>query len=120
MEDYITADNAMMSVELDHLATMLDTIGILSNISSIAKTYSTTIRQAIFENTLTADGIYAYETNGYGGQYIMDDANVPSLLSLPYLGFLDRGDETYQKTKDAMFSSRNPYYAAGKSFQGVG
>ncbi|KAJ7435075.1 Six-hairpin glycosidase-like protein [Mycena latifolia] len=32
------------------------------------------------------DNIFAYETNGFGGRYVMDDANVSSLLSLPYLG----------------------------------
>src|SRR5699024_12323942 len=31
--------------------------------------------------------IYCYETEGYGNYNLMDDANVPSLLSIPYLGY---------------------------------
>jgi uncharacterized protein len=78
------------------------------------------IKKAVWNHTITSGGVFAYETNGYGGQYIMDDANVPSLVSLPYLGFLDRNDQTYRKTKDAMFSRANPYYAVGKNFTGIG
>jgi meiotically up-regulated gene 157 (Mug157) protein len=32
----------------------------------------------------------AYEVDGFGSHLRMDDANVPSLLSLPYLGYLER------------------------------
>ncbi|KAG7431733.1 Meiotically up-regulated gene 157 protein [Fusarium oxysporum f. sp. raphani] len=74
----------------------------------------------VWNHTLTSNGIFAYETNGYGGQYIMDDANVPSLVSLPYLGFLKRDDPAYTKTKSALFSRANPYYAVGKTFSGIG
>jgi len=50
----------------------------------------------------------------------MDDANVPSLLSLPYLGFLEKSNPAYLATRKLLLSRRNPYYAAGKSFNGVG
>jgi len=50
----------------------------------------------------------------------MDDANVPSLLSLPYLGFLDRSDPSYIATRKLLLSRNNPYYSAGKTFNGVG
>jgi meiotically up-regulated gene 157 (Mug157) protein len=110
----------MMSVELDHIAEMLEKLNIHLNISTISRKYASTIRQAIYDHTITSSGILAYETNGYGGQYIMDDANVPSLVSLPYLGFMDKHDPLYIKTKEAMFSSSNPYYVAGKSFPGIG
>lgn len=50
----------------------------------------------------------------------MDDANVPSLLSLPYLGFLDKDHPTYVATRKLLLSQKNPYYAAGKSFRGIG
>jgi meiotically up-regulated gene 157 (Mug157) protein len=47
-------------------------------------------------------------------------ANDQSLLSMPYLGFLDRNETTYLKTKDAMLSAGNPYFAAGSGFSGAG
>ncbi|KAK3175644.1 hypothetical protein K4F52_010098 [Lecanicillium sp. MT-2017a] len=118
--NFITSDNAMMAVELGHIADMLDEIGQEKKTSCQARRFSGIIRQAVLDHTRTPNGIYAYETNGYGGMYIMDDANVPSLLSLPYLGFVPRNDTTYQKTKDAMFSRMNPYYAEGEKFRGVG
>jgi len=120
MKDYITPDNAMMSVELAHIADMLDELNIHSNISSISRQYASTIRKAIFDHTITSSGIFAYETNGYGGQYIMDDTNVPSLVSLPYLGFMDKNDPIYIRTKQALFSPANPYYVAGPAFPGIG
>ncbi|KAM3440075.1 hypothetical protein MY4824_002330 [Beauveria thailandica] len=117
---YVTSDNAMMSVELALVADVLDKIGAEKKMASQARRFSGIIRKAIWDNTRTSNGIFAYETNGYGGMYMMDDANVPSLLSLPYLGFLPRNDSTYIKTKDAMLSRMNPYYAEGEKFKGVG
>ncbi|KAG6001103.1 hypothetical protein E4U43_001418 [Claviceps pusilla] len=110
----------MLAVELGHIADMLDQERKLPSMSRQVRQYADVIRKAVLEHTKTANGIFAYETNGYGGQYIMDDANVPSLVSLPYLGFLPRNDTTYQKTKTAMFSRANPYFAVGKNFQGIG
>ncbi|POR35500.1 Uncharacterized protein TPAR_04323 [Tolypocladium paradoxum] len=118
--EFITSDNAMVSVELVHIAAVLEEVGMLDEVSQQARQYAKTIRDAIWKHTLTSNGIFAYETNGFGGEYIMDDANVPSLISLPYLGFLSRSDSTYKKTKAALFSSANPYYAAGKAFTGIG
>ncbi|KAJ3543095.1 hypothetical protein NM208_g3760 [Fusarium decemcellulare] len=118
--NYITSDNAMMSVELGNVAGVLEKVGSLKSLSRKLRSHAKTIRQAVMDHTLTANGIFAYETNGYGGQYIMDDANVPSLVSLPYLGFLKRDDATYKKTKKALFSRANPYYAVGETFSGIG
>ena len=33
--------------------------------------------------------IYAFEVDGFGNHLLMDDANVPSLLAMPYLGDVD-------------------------------
>lgn len=43
--------------------------------------------------------MFAYETDGFGNYYKMDDANIPSLLSLPYLKFIDKNDPLYQNTR---------------------
>ncbi|KZT37646.1 hypothetical protein SISSUDRAFT_1062661 [Sistotremastrum suecicum HHB10207 ss-3] len=115
---FLTPANAMLSTELMHQVEILDLIGD-SNTSALAREWSARIESAIWDTSIV-DGIFAYESNGFGGQYVMDDANVPSLLSLPYLGFLDRSDATYRKTKDILMSRKNPYYAAGAGFVGVG
>lgn len=77
---------------------------------------------------------------GFGGRYVMDDTNVPvnivplssdhffdwhtfpskSLLSLPYLGFLEKTNPAYVVTRKMILSAKNPYFAAGKTFNGAG
>ncbi|KAK8037609.1 hypothetical protein PG991_000955 [Apiospora marii] len=119
--NFITSDNAMMSVELDHIADMLDAAGAQAELSKQARGYAATIQDAVWNTTRTLGGkVFAYETNGYGGYYVMDDANVPSLASLSYLGFLGRDDPTYVATKAHLFSRLNPYYAEGEQFRGIG
>jgi len=51
---------------------------------------------------------YAYEADGYGNTYFMDDANVPSLLSLPYLGYLKADDRVYANTRAKVPPSKPP------------
>ncbi len=64
--------------------------------------------------------IYAYETDGLGNYLLMDDANSPSLLSAPYIGFCDVNDEIYQNTRRFILSKHNPYYFEGKAAKGIG
>ncbi len=64
--------------------------------------------------------IYAYETDGMGNYNLMDDANVPSLLSLPYLGYCAANDPIYQNTRKFILSKDNPFYFEGKAAKGVG
>ncbi|KAF8450810.1 Six-hairpin glycosidase-like protein [Boletus edulis BED1] len=116
---FLTSANAMLSVELTNLATILDDAGIAPDVSVQAKQWSQSIKEAIYEHAIVGN-VFAYETNGLGSVYMMDDANVPSLLSLHYLGFLDRNDSTYVKTKKMLMSRQNPYYAKGQNFSGIG
>jgi meiotically up-regulated gene 157 (Mug157) protein len=63
--------------------------------------------------------IYAYETDGLGNTSILDDANAPSLLSLPYFGF--KGDAAIMaNTRKWVLSASNPWYKTGKCATGVG
>jgi len=63
--------------------------------------------------------IYAYEVDGLGNALFMDDSNVPSLLSLPYLGVCAASDPLYQATRRFIWSDDNPWFFQGK-FTGVG
>jgi hypothetical protein len=64
--------------------------------------------------------IWAYEVDGYGSLLMMDDANVPSLLSLPYIGSCPLNDPLYQRTRQFVLSDANPYYLAGRAGAGLG
>lgn len=64
--------------------------------------------------------IYAYEADGFGNTVLMDDANVPSLMSLPYLGYCEIDDPLYQNTRKYILSRKNPYYYEGSFAKGIG
>jgi len=122
---FITSANAMLSVELANLHQVLESIKpvvsdpTVGNYSQQAADWSARIKQAVMSSTIE-NGVFAYETNGYGSRYVMDDANVPSLLSLPYLGFINKSDPLYVNTRNMLLSRQNPYYAKGPTFFGVG
>lgn len=63
---------------------------------------------------------YAYEVDGLGHQKLMDDANVPSLLALPFIGYTSIDDSIYQNTREFILSDQNPYYYQGKVLAGIG
>ncbi|PKD16399.1 Tat pathway signal protein [Salegentibacter salinarum] len=64
--------------------------------------------------------IYAFEVDGFGNQLLMDDANVPSLLSLPYLGAVAPDDPIYQNTRNYIWSKDNPFFFEGTAAEGIG
>lgn len=64
--------------------------------------------------------IYAYEVDGFGNRLFMDDANVPSLLSLPYLDCCEIENPVYQNTRTFLLSENNPYFFKGNAAEGIG
>ena len=64
--------------------------------------------------------IYAYEVDGFGNQLLSDDANVPSLLAMPYLGDVGINDPIYQNTRRFVWSEDNPYFFRGRAGEGIG
>ena len=64
--------------------------------------------------------IYAFEVDGFGNQLLMDDANVPSLLAMAYLGDVPASDPIYQNTRRFVWSEDNPYFFRGKAGEGIG
>lgn len=71
-------------------------------------------------NHLNYGNIYAFEVDGFGNSLFMDDANVPSLLSLPYLNTMAADEQTYINTRKFLFSENNPYFYKGKAAEGIG
>ena len=64
--------------------------------------------------------IYAFEVDGFGGALLMDDANVPSLLALPYISDVPLDDPVYQNTRRFAWSEDNPYFFRGRAGEGIG
>lgn len=64
--------------------------------------------------------IYAFEVDGFGNRYLMDDANVPSLLAMAYLGDVSLDDKIYQNTRRFVWSEDNPYFFKGEAGEGIG
>ncbi|KAK4238643.1 hypothetical protein C8A03DRAFT_43658 [Achaetomium macrosporum] len=119
--------NAQMAVELKRTAEILLSTGKNSDakLSQTLQDWSKRISEGIWEhgvvNHKKYGQVFAYEVDGYGSAVLMDDANYPSLLALPLMGFVDKDDVTYQNTRRMLLEKEgNPYYLAGKEFKGIG
>ncbi len=78
------------------------------------------IRQYGIVETGEYGKVYAYETDGLGNYNLMDDANVPSLLSIPWLKYREKDDSVYENTRRFILSCNNPYYYEGTAAKGIG
>lgn len=114
--------NAMAAVSLSQIADLLKQLG-QSTRAQRALNLSSTIQMGISNAGImnfNGDQIFAYEADGYGNYYFMDDANIPGLLSLPYLGYIAKDDPLYLRTRKHILSFDNPYFSSGKAGKGVG
>ena len=67
------------------------------------------------------DGAYVYETDGLGHALeAVDDANWPSLLSAPLLGYVPLDAAVYAETRRRILSAANPYFFSSPAFEGIG
>ncbi|KAF5097354.1 hypothetical protein DV451_003867 [Geotrichum candidum] len=125
--------NAFMSVELKKTANMLKAlIGKEKNLPQTTADFaqkveelSDDIRAGILSHGVydhpVFGKVFAYEVDGYGSVSIMDDANTPSLLSLPDMGFVEADNPVYKNTRKMILSKNgNPYYLKGEFFEGIG
>ncbi|KAA6440465.1 glycoside hydrolase family 125 protein [Dyadobacter flavalbus] len=64
--------------------------------------------------------IYAFEVDGFGNYLLMDDAGIPGLISMPYLGAMPVKDPIYMNTRKFVLSDSNPYFFKGKAGEGLG
>lgn len=112
--------NAQIAVELAYMVKYAR-----RDLATIATQISQSIAAGIWKHGVVDHKIYgkvfAYEVDGYGSALFIDDANLPSLLSLPILGFVDKNDPTYQRTRKMIMSNKgNPYFIKGPNFEGIG
>ncbi|HYJ92470.1 MAG TPA: glycoside hydrolase family 125 protein, partial [Pyrinomonadaceae bacterium] len=121
---FLIPSNAFAVVELRHLAEIFQTVLKNPEFANSCKALSNEIEQAIYKYTVvdheTASKIFAFEVDGFGSRVLMDDANAPNLLSLPYLGFIKRGSPIYESTRRFVLSNSNPYFRRGKFANAVG
>ena len=118
---YLIPSNMQACVCLGHIAEIAKAIYHDDALADEAAAFSAEVRAAVerFAVVPMAD-FYAYEVDGFGQFNIMDDANLPSLLSMPYMGYCEKDDPLYLATRRMVLSSRNPFYYAGKCLKGIG
>ncbi len=121
---YLIPSNMMAAVALDYAGELLQAGFEDPALEARCKSLAAEIRDGI-ETYGVCDHpkygrIYAYETDGFGNYNLMDDANSPSLLSIPYIGYKPAEDPIYQNTRRFVLSQDNPYYFVGKAAKGIG
>lgn len=121
---YLIPSNMFAVVELGHMAEIAETVAHDAGLAAYARELRDEIDAGIKKYGIVDDPVYgkmyAYETDGFGNYNYMDDANVPSLLSIPYLGYCSADDEIYKNTRNFVLSKGNPYYFSGTAAKGVG
>lgn len=114
---YLIPANAMAVVTLQAIAKILQNISrpeLTDDCIRLAKEIDKGIKKYGTVNHEVYGKIFAYEVDGFGSHCLMDDPNIPSLLSLPYLGYCSINDQTYVATRKFVLSDWNPFYTKGK------
>lgn len=94
--------------------------GLANECTDLADEVEAALKKYAIYNHPEFGPIYAFEVDGFGNHLLMDDANVPSLLSMPYLGDVDVNDPVYQNTRRFVWSRSNPYFFKGSAGEGIG
>ena len=114
---YLVPSNMFAVVVLGYLAEIAEEILRVRRLRDEAEALRKEIYEGIESYGITRTeefgDVYAYETDGYGQYNLMDDANVPSLLSMDYLGYEGKDKETAGNTRRFILSEANPYYYEG-------
>lgn len=121
---YLIPSNFMAVSSLKKAAEILRTVNndakTAAECTELANEVSEALQKYAINHHPKYGDIYAYEVDGYGNQLLMDDANVPSLLAMAYLGDVDVNDPIYQNTRRFVWSEDNPYFFKGKAGEGIG
>src|SRR5690349_12454491 len=121
---FLVPANFFAVVSLRQAAEMMEVIikdtGLAVQLKDLANEVEAALKKYAIVNHDQFGKIYAYEVNGFGSYNLMDDANVPSLLSLPYLGAVKATDPIYLNTRKYVLSGNNPFFFNGSAAAGVG
>ncbi len=121
---FLIPSNFMAVTSLRKAATILTQVNLNQPLAQRCTALADEVEHALREHAVVHHpkygDIYAYEVDGYGGQNLMDDANVPSLLAMPYLGDVPASDPVYQNTRRFVLSDDNPYFFHGSAGEGIG
>lgn len=121
---FLVPSNFFAVVSLRQAAEMISEIsgdpGTARDLKALADEVEAALKEHAIVEHRNHGKIYAFEVDGFGNALFMDDANIPSLISLPYLGAVDYDDEIYQNTRNFVLSKDNPFYYEGKAAEGVG
>ncbi len=121
---YLIPSNMFAVVVLGYLETIFTSILKNDELKQKAVQLKEEIQKGIQNHAFTKNSqgetIYAYEVDGLGSASIMDDSNIPNLISAPYLGYIESDDEQYLQTRKTLLSKENPYYYSGKYASGIG
>jgi meiotically up-regulated gene 157 (Mug157) protein len=120
----LVPSNFFAVISLRQAAEMLEQIRkdavLAGECRALADEVEQALRQYAVIHHVSSEPVYGYEVDGYGNFYCIDDANVPSLLSLPYLDAVTFGDKIYRHTRERILSSANPNYFQGMAANGIG
>ncbi len=121
---FLIPSNFFAAVSLKNVAEMVQSIRknytLANECLQLANEVEKVLQQHAIINHDRFGKIYAYEVNGFGSFNLMDDANVPSLLSLPYLNAAKENDPVYINTRKLVLSSNNPFFFKGTAGEGIG
>lgn len=121
---FLIPSNFFAVASLKQAAEMLKTISkdnkLAEELIALALEVEEALRKHAVVNHKKYGDIYAYEVNGFGSYSLMDDANIPNLLALPYLGAVELNDPIYQNTRRFVLSEDNPFYFKGSAGEGLG
>ncbi|MBL7756710.1 MAG: glycoside hydrolase family 125 protein [Chitinophagaceae bacterium] len=121
---FLIPSNFFAVVSLRQAAEMVNTISKDAALAKSCADLATEVEQALKKYAVVHHAgrgqVYAFEVNGFGSHVLMDDANVPSLLSLPYLKAVKTTDPLYQNTRKLILSTENPFFYKGRAAEGIG
>lgn len=121
---YLIPSNLFAVSALKKASEIVDRVYSLTSLSDSLRSLATEVHDAVYKYGIFTHPkygrIFAFETDGYGNALFMDDANVPSLLSLPYLGAVSLHDSIYMNTRRFVLSEDNPYFFRGRAGEGIG